>query len=105
MEREHMITETVCITHAEYEDAQQLCALEHASPDGKECSTLMLWQGQFPDGVQFDLKVCNGDSGPWTECVLFDAKGNEIGCSEVSDSVLGEWYFDNHMIIVKIEGT
>ena len=30
----------------------------------------------------------------WSQCVLFDARGNEITCSEVSETLLGAFEFD-----------
>jgi hypothetical protein len=55
------------------------------------------------NGLQADMKVVNSneyleDDGwkqetPWCEVVVFE-DGHEIGCSEVSDYLEGEWYID-----------
>jgi hypothetical protein len=45
---------------------------------------------QFSGDIQMDIKVVNSEDGPWTEGVLFDL-GGEIGCTEVGDSLAGEY--------------
>lgn len=51
----------------------------------------------FPDGVQMDIKCCGSQDGAsWTEAVLFDRYGNQIGCSEPGGEFFGAWEIDNN---------
>ena len=51
----------------------------------------------FDDGCVMDIKCCGVEyeegttNLPWTEAVLFNDKGGEICCSEVSDDFFGDW--------------
>lgn len=53
----------------------------------------------FPDGVQMDIKCCGAQSeSSWTEAVLFDKGGAEIGCSEPGDEFFGVWDLEDNGI-------
>lgn len=43
---------------------------------------------EFPNGIEVDVKVCNGDT-PYVDVVWFQ-NGNEIGTDEPSDELIGE---------------
>ena len=47
----------------------------------------------FKNGYQADIKACTGDIGDsvWCEMVLFDEKGNELSCTDVQETIDGEW--------------
>lgn len=47
----------------------------------------------FKNGYQADIKACTGDieDSVWFEMVLFDEKGNELSCTDVQETIDGEW--------------
>ena len=47
---------------------------------------------RFPDGIRMAVQVCKarGESC-WTQGVLFDADGNELGCTDCSDGIETEF--------------
>ena len=47
----------------------------------------------FKNGYQADIKACTGDieDSVWCEMVLFDEKGNELICTDVQETIDGEW--------------
>ena len=101
------IRATVTITPYEAEEANRLLSLEEADPDSKECSTLMEWTATFPNGFQADIKVCNGDCGPWVDAVLFCENGSELGVCEPGEGPIeGEFHFeengDTYVVTVEI---
>jgi len=57
----------------------------------EEC--VYTWTADLGDGLEVDVKVVDSQD-PWCEAVLF-WNGSEIYCSEVSESLRGEWYFEN----------
>lgn len=68
---------------------------------------------KFPDGCEVDVKVCTDsdeDRDVWSEAVLFDENGCQLACTEVCDTLRGEWeleWFDRkantmHVYNVKI---
>jgi len=87
-------TKTIRLKPDELKEANRLLALSTQERDSKEAATLMKWTAKFEDGFEADVKIVNGDSGPWSETVLFDAKGNEVGCTEVGEAILGESLFE-----------
>jgi hypothetical protein len=50
----------------------------------------------FKNGYQADIKACTGDIGDsvWCEMVLFDENGNELSCTDVDETIDGEWEFE-----------
>lgn len=66
---------------------------------------------KFDDGVRLALRICssrtfyNDPSNIWTEGILFNRFGEEIGLTDVGDSVYGEYLFfvdgDEYHAIVK----
>lgn len=55
------------------------------------------WSVDLGNGYGAELKVCssNYDDPLWSECVLF-WHGSECGCTEVSDDLLGEYWFEHN---------
>lgn len=47
----------------------------------------------FKNGYQADIKACSGDIGDsvWCEMVLFDENENELSCTDVRETIDGEW--------------
>lgn len=68
----------------------------YLSEDDTFCTTAF-----FENGYQMDVKCCGvqyeeGTSNAcWTEAVLFNSNGSEMGCSEPSDEYLGEWTIED----------
>lgn len=52
---------------------------------------------EFDDGHMVDVKCCGvdyeegGSNTGWTEAVLFDAQGFELGFTDVEDYFVGDW--------------
>lgn len=65
--------------------------------------TLYLHTVMFDDGYFLDISVCGvsyyeegGCNSAWTQAVLYDPTGHEIGCSEVGEDFFGWWGVDNN---------
>lgn len=61
----------------------------------------------FSNGMRMAIQVClAGDEPCWTQGVLFSANGEEIGCTEVSDTFLQTYTVlvedDEYEVIVSI---
>jgi len=69
----------------ELKEARRLLSLTAAEPDSKECMILMNWIVKFRDGVCAEIQICNGDTGPWLQLLLFGEDGHEMYCSDVID--------------------
>ena len=54
------------------------------------------WSVDLGNGYEVDIKVCSSSYGDplWCEGVLF-LHGSECGCTEVSDNLLGEYWFEH----------
>ena len=65
------------------------------------------YTADFGNGIEADIKVviCEDDK-PYTEGVLFK-NGNEVACTEPSDDILGEWWFEyngeKYVVNVKVK--
>lgn len=58
----------------------------------------------FPDGVQMDVKCCGAqDEASWTEAVLFNSAGCEIGCSDPEDEFFGVWELEENGVKYVVE--
>jgi hypothetical protein len=54
-------------------------------------ATFETYTGKFSNGVEVDIKVCDGDP-PFVDPVLFE-DGCELATGEVRDALLGEYRF------------
>jgi len=65
--------------------------------------TIERFTAEFPDGVEADIKVCNGDT-PYVDPVLF-LNGSEVQVLDVCEDLLGEYEFDldGDIFIVRLE--
>jgi len=77
-------------------------------PDGDngKCETVFDEEVAFPGGLRFAVQVC-ATTDPateecWTQGVLFTAEGHEIGCTEVGESLLGEFTLDHDGDILEV---
>jgi hypothetical protein len=62
---------------------------------GRRCkrdTVLATISGEFVNGYKYDVKVCNGEPGPWIDTVLFDPNGIEVAVDQPSDGPIeGEY--------------
>ena len=61
-------------------------------PDAGEMEVLVLLKTSFGDGIEADIKICNGDT-PFVDPVIFQ-NGQEIQCLEVRDKLVGAYIFE-----------
>jgi hypothetical protein len=95
------------VPHAQLVDAEEHL-LKNETFDGGE-DAVYTWTARFPNGYEIDVKVVDGPGeyggGPWSEVVLFDENGCELGCTEPAGSVSGDWYLfdknDRYIVYVK----
>lgn len=93
---------TLEVSPAELAEANRLLALDAQVRDTKRDAVLMSFTATFEDGYEVDLKVCNGDTGPWLDPVLFDAEGNEVQTLDPGEGRLdGEYAFSGYTLHVK----
>lgn len=81
-------------------EANRLLALTNQAP-GPRDGVLMTFTVRFEDGCEADIKVCNGDTGPWIDPVLFDADGGEIevlSCEE--GPIQGQYDFSGYRAVL-----
>lgn len=87
-----MQTRTITIPAAEADEIQGWLDTDKQVPDSGRDEVLRTYTAIFDDGVESDIKVCNGDTGPYIDSVMFE-DGNEIGFLEVRDTLLGVYDF------------
>lgn len=56
---------------------QFLMDLDEEVIGAKRDAVLHVFTVDFGGGIEADIKVCNGDTGPWVDAVLFD-QGREV---------------------------
>ncbi len=85
--------------------ADQVNYEEHDIP---RYAVVKSWSVNLGDGYEAEIKVCFSNYGDplWCEGVLF-LHGSECGCTEASDDLLGEYWFEHNgeqfLIVVKAE--
>ena len=61
----------------------------------------------FSDGNRMAVQVVASNEPSeepcWSQGVLFDSKGNELGCTDVGESLLGEFIVNDYVTNVKIK--
>ena len=85
----------VRIPKQEVEHLQKAIDGNSPYPGYGECDVIQTWTAAFPDGCQADIKVCNGDNGPWIDPVLFDENGCEIQCLSPCYRLASDYCFDD----------
>ena len=88
-----METMTIKIPQHELDQINPWLESDEQVPDAGECEVLKTYTANFSDGIEADIKVCNGDTGAWIDAVLFDY-GNEINLLEPRYTLVGEYIFD-----------
>jgi hypothetical protein len=89
----HTVTKQIDADDARaWQDAMDSDTLvEGHDPDG----VLETFTFQFPGTLfEADIKVCNGDTGPWIDAVLFH-NGSEVMCLDPGTTLLGEYEFED----------
>lgn len=80
-----------------YNKLMQASQVDYEENDIPRYTTVKTWSVDLGDGYEADLKVCSSNYGDplWCEGVLF-LHGSECGCTEVSDNLLGEYWFEHN---------
>lgn len=73
-------------------------------PERDQYDTIETVTVEFPNGMQADIKCCNGDT-PYVDPVLFDANGTELQTLDVEDDFLGEYWFEQGNVNMIVELT
>lgn len=94
------LKKTIEVPGREYDELTELLKLNGPAEKAGRDEILGCFTAEFDDGLEVDVKVVNsdggpGEGGPWSEAVLFQ-DGSEIACSEVCDTLGGEWRFQIH---------
>lgn len=86
-------TRTVTVPVYKAEELTRMCN-EPDADNGRD-EIVFDHEVNFPGGIRFAVQVIAStepaEEPCWTQGVLFVAHGNEIGCTEVGDSFLGEY--------------
>lgn len=80
--------------------------LTHEPKDESECfgeDESISLSATFTDGCRVCIDICGvkyeeGKSNlPWTQAVLYDARGRELACTEAENYFFGKWEFDSSL--------
>lgn len=90
--------ETLYIEPTLGKELQRCC--DEIVTDVKKCGTEFDEEVTFPDGARMAIQVC-GPSDPeeescWTQGVVFDKDGNELGCTPACDRLDGSYGVDTN---------
>ena len=69
----------------------------------RNSETLFDREVKFNDGKRFAVQVIDSDvedEPAWTQGVLFDKDGYELGCTHVGDEFIGEYIVDDYQVEV-----
>ena len=84
------VTQTITMTPEQKDFCTRFLARATSDP---ECEDVPIkFTANFGDGIEADIKVCNGDP-PYVDPVLF-AAGNEVSVLDCDDDVQGSFPFD-----------
>jgi hypothetical protein len=90
---------TIIVPAAEAQECQKF--LNSIGQD--KVATFETYTGRFANGVEVDIKVCDGDP-PFVDSVLFE-NGCELAIGEVTGTLLGTYCFqvgeDEYKVIVQ----
>lgn len=100
--------QTITVERDEAEVIESCLRSGGCIPDSSYNDLVFVRTAKFPNGYEMDIKVVNApeeDGGAWTEGVLFDQRGYELGCTDVLDTLLGEFtvWLDDVEYIVKVD--
>jgi len=90
------------------DDMERLCR----EPDGSISDKTPAFDEEFkfPNGMRMAVQVCPSNTPAeescWTQGVLFEPEGAELGCTDVGESFLGEYYVfhngDSYEVTVEV---
>jgi hypothetical protein len=60
----------------------------------KRDGVIEVFTANLGDGYEVDIKICNGDTGPWIDPVLFH-HGCEMACGDVGESLGATYEFEH----------
>ena len=93
---------TILVPKAELDEINRLLSLI-TMPDTGADEVIKTCTAVFHDGIEADIKVCNGDP-PFVDPVLFQ-DGGQVAVMEVAEELDGEYIFDldedQYVVIVK----
>lgn len=97
-------TATIKVPTLEADIIQRWLDSEKTIPDAGRCEVVTTYTAIFGGGIEADIKVCNSESSPYIDAVLFE-DGCEIALLDVSDILLGEYIFmvdeDTYTVLVE----
>ncbi len=98
-----MKTEIIYISKDENKKWQKILNRENRSADYPYGDVIKRFCADFGDGIEADIKVCNGDA-PYIDSVLFQ-NGKEVKVLDVSDCLIGDYPFEykGDIYMVKIK--
>ena len=84
-------TKTLVVPDFRARDLERMC--QEADSSTKKGEVEFDEEVVFIDGSRVAIQVigCGEDDPAWTQAVLFSPEGEELGCSEVGESFLGEY--------------
>lgn len=82
-----------CVDKDLADTIQLMLDMDKQVSDARRDAVLHVFTVDFDDGIEADIKVCNGDTGPWIDAVLFEF-GHEVQVLEPSTILLGEYLFE-----------
>ena len=90
-----VVVKSKAVHRRSLEIAEAMLSSEEAVKGYREGDTLCVFPVDFGNGVEADIKICNGNMGPWVDAVLFD-NGQEVCVLEPSfdPDITGEYIFE-----------
>lgn len=85
--------EVLLVQSAVVTEIQNFLDVDQPVPDAGLDEMMNSFTVVFGNGIEADIKFCNGDTGPWIDAVLFK-DGCEVHVLEVSDTLEGEYPFE-----------
>ena len=85
--------EVLLVNCAVVSEIEGFLAKDKPVPDAGLDEVMNTFMANFGEGIEADIKFCNGDTGPYIDAVLFD-EGSEVFVLEPSDILEGEYVFE-----------
>jgi hypothetical protein len=78
----------------QYDWLEGLVQSDEMYDGARRCDVIETFTANLGDGYEVDIKVCNGDTGPWIDPVLFH-HGWEMTCGDVGESLGATYEFEH----------
>ena len=85
--------EVLLVNSAVVSEINGFLAVDKPVPDAGLDEVMNTFTANFGNGIEADIKFCNGDTGPYIDAVLFQ-DGSEVHVLEPSDILDGEYPFE-----------